>query len=899
LPELIGRTVATCLWSPWITILVFALLTLASAAYTARNFSINTDISNLISPNIDWRQREIALEKAFPARTHTILAVVDAPTPELATLAADTLAARLKKNPALFPEVRRPDGGEFFEKNGLLFLPAEQLGETLGQLQAATPFISILARDPNWRGLSYAGLAALGGVQARQFSLDALAPIFDRFSNTFEQVASDKPASFSWQELLSNKASSPGELRKFIDISPKLDYSALEPGRQATDAVRQAAADANLKSDYQARVRLTGSVPISDEEFATVKEGMLLHGIGTVVIVLFILWMALKSARIILAVFIALMGGLAITAGLGFLLVGSLNMISVAFFVLFVGLGVDFCIQYSVRYRDERFHKDSLREALVDAGRNVGGPLALAAGATAAGFLAFLPTKYQGVSELGLIAGGGMIVAFLLSITVLPALLAVLDPPGEQEPLGYSSFASADGFVDRNRKWVIAGTLGVAILGLPLLYFLRFDFNPINLRNPSVESISTYLELRKDPNTGASSVNVLASSSQEAQAVAQRMAKLPEVERVMTLQSFVPDDQDMKLGLIRKFAPALSRALNVKPAAPPSPQEVSALLAKLAGALDAVGAQPGPGGIAAKRLADQLRKIDSASDQKRYAAERAIIAPLNFKLAELRQFLQAYPVTLANLPADLKAAWNTADGKTRVEIFPKGDPNDNEVLRNFARKVLDVEPNAIGGPISILKSGDTIVVAFIQAGLLALVTICILLWLALRRIDDVALTVVPLLLAGVITMELCVLLDLPLNFANIIALPLLLGIGVAFKIYYIMAWRAGQTNLLQSSLTRAVIFSALTTATAFGSLWLSSHPGTSSLGKLLALSLLTTMCAAVLFQPALMGRPREDAGAPAAPAAPVTPDAAVVPATAAPAKPATNRSGKRGRPRKP
>jgi len=104
---------------------------------------------------------------------------------------------------------------------------------------------------------------------------------------------------------------------------------------------------------------------------------------------------------------------------------------------------------------------------------------------------------------------------------------------------------------------------------------------------------------------------------------------------------------------------------------------------------------------------------------------------------------------------------------------------------------------------------------------------------------------------------------MPLNFANIIALPLLLGVGVAFKIYYIMAWRGGATNLLQSSLTRAVIWSALTTATAFGSLWLSSHPGTSSMGKLLALSLVTTMCAAVLFQPALMGKPRtaaENAG---------------------------------------
>ena len=116
---------------------------------------------------------------------------------------------------------------------------------------------------------------------------------------------------------------------------------------------------------------------------------------------------------------------------------------------------------------------------------------------------------------------------------------------------------------------------------------------------------------------------------------------------------------------------------------------------------------------------------------------------------------------------------------------------------------------------------------------------------------------VPLLLAGLVTLEITVLIDMPLNFANIIALPLMLGLGVAFKIYFVMAWRAGTTNLLQSSLTRAVFFSAMTTATAFGSLWLSHHPGTSSMGKLLAISLLTTLCAAVLFQPALMGPPRQ------------------------------------------
>ena len=148
--------------------------------------------------------------------------------------------------------------------------------------------------------------------------------------------------------------------------------------------------------------------------------------------------------------------------------------------------------------------------------------------------------------------------------------------------------------------------------------------------------------------------------------------------------------------------------------------------------------------------------------------------------------------------------------------------------------------------------------AFFEAGAWALISIAILLWIVLRRFGDVLLTIVPLLLAGVVTLELCVLFGMPLNFANIIALPLLLGIGVAFKIYYIMAWRAGQTALAAVEPdARGVLLSALTTATAFGSLWLSSHPGTSSMGKLLALSLLTTLAAAVLFQPVLMGKPRE------------------------------------------
>jgi predicted RND superfamily exporter protein len=265
----------------------------------------------------------------------------------------------------------------------------------------------------------------------------------------------------------------------------------------------------------------------------------------------------------------------------------------------------------------------------------------------------------------------------------------------------------------------------------------------------------------------------------------------------------------------------------------------------------------GPGAAAAKRLSALLAQLAKATPQTRQQTASAFLRPLKTALEDLKDLLQAHPIALKDVPQEISELWVTADGRARVEVLPKGDPNDNETLRKFARAVLAVQGDATGGPISILESGDTIVKAFFQAGGWALISIAILLWIVLRRFGDVLLTIVPLLLAGVVTLELCVVLGLPLNFANIIALPLLLGVGVAFKIYYIMAWRAGQTGLLQSSLTRAVFYSAMTTATAFGSLWLSSHPGTSSMGKLLALSLLTTLAAAVLFQPVLMGKPRE------------------------------------------
>ena len=841
-----------------ITVVIAAILAVLGGIYSVQNFGINTDINRLISPSLDWRQRDIAFDKAFD-QERLILAVVEAPTPEFANAAATRLTEKLSDNHKDFDSVQRLGGGEFFDKNGLLFLPTEQVAQMTSQFQAAAPLLEIMAGDPSLRGLTAALETGLLGIKRGEITLDGTTRPFSMIADTVDQVLKTGSATFSWRALVSDTPLTDGDRRAFIEVKPVLDFKALEPGRAATDAIRKAAVDLNLAGEYGARVRLTGPVPIANEEFATVQEGAVVNALGTVAVVLLILWLALHSSKIIFAVFVNLVVGLAITTALGLMLVGSLNLLSIAFAVLFVGLGVDFGIQYSVRYRSERYKNDNLEEALAKAAEYSAVPLSLAAMATAAGFLSFLPTAYKGVSELGEIAGLGMVVAFVSSITLLPALLKILNPPGEKEPVGYSFLAPLDRILEDYRVAIVGGTLLIAVAGLPLLYFLHFDFNPINLRSPKVESIATFLDLRKDPNTGANAVNVLVPSVEAAREVQAKLAKVPEVQSTISLDTFVPADQDAKLKLIADGAKVLQPALNPEAIDPPPSDEenVAALKSTIAALRKAAGDGNSSGALASRRLADAMNKLVEADAATRDKVQAVFVVPLKMALDQLRSLLQAAPVTLDNLPANLVSGWKTKDGQVRVQALPRGDPNDNDTLRAFADAVLKAEPNAVGGPVSILKSGDTIVSAFMQAGWWALGVIALLLWITLRRITDVLMTLVPLLVAGAVTLEICVLIGLPLNFANIVALPLLLGIGVAFKIYYVTAWRAGRTNLLQSALTRAIFFSALTTATAFGSLWLSSHPGTASMGKLLALSLVTTLAAVLLFQPALMGKPRK------------------------------------------
>ncbi|MGH7247449.1 MAG: MMPL family transporter, partial [Pseudomonadota bacterium] len=230
------------------------------------------------------------------------------------------------------------------------------------------------------------------------------------------------------------------------------------------------------------------------------------------------------------------------------------------------------------------------------------------------------------------------------------------------------------------------------------------------------------------------------------------------------------------------------------------------------------------------------------------------------RLQDVRLALDAQKVTLDNIPPAVKRDWVTADGRALVEVYPKGDPRDNAVLRRFVDAVRAVAPDATGSPVTIQESARTVTRAFVTAGIIAVAAIALLLLIVLRRARDMAVVLVPLLLAGLLTLATTVVFDFPLNYANIIALPLLLGVGVSFDIYFVMRWRAGNSDLLQSSTARAILFSALTTGTAFGSLALSNHPGTASMGALLTISLGYTLLCTFIVLPALLGPPPAKSG---------------------------------------
>lgn len=859
---LLEKIVRFCTFRPWFVVGFTLLVTLGAGVYSVRNFAIDTNTAKLISPDIPWRQNEIAYARAFPQFDSLIAAVIDGPTPEAVDSAAQRLTDALNAPAAqaLVKRAWRPDHNAYLERQGLLLTDKADLEKTLADLVSKREFLGALAADPSLRGLMR---LISGAMEAAEKDQDRFTPFLkplDRLAATMESALAGQPRAMSWRQLLDDRAPTAGELRRIVLVDPHLDFTALEPGAKATRTVRDAAAKLGIDAANGFRFRLTGQTPLADEEFGTVAENYEINLAVTVALVALVLFLALRSGKIIFAVLATLFVGLVITMGVGLLAVERLNLISVAFAALFIGLGVDFGIQFATRYREERHRTDDLGVALTAAIGHIGYSLSLAALSLVAGFFCFLPTEFKGVSELGLIAGLGMIVAFVATIVFLPALLMLLKPGPEKQPVQTASLAAVDRWIEHHRAFVLIATAVVVLAGAPALMKLQFDSNPMHLRSDKVESVSTFYDLADDPQTAPNTISILAADLKDADAMAARIEKMPTVARAVTLSTFLPQDQSAKLAMIAKARAELGPVLDAKPAPAPDDTENLREIRDILDLLDIAEGQGAPPPM--QHFNRAVTALAKATPEQRAAAQTAVFANFEPLLRTLRAALSARPVTRADVPADIARDWITTDGRARVEVFPKGETRDNAALTKFAADVRSVAPQATGAPITVVEAGKTIVKSFAEAGVLAFIAIFAILYIAMRSVKDVALALGPLVLAGVMSLEAAQLLGMSLDFANIIALPLMFAVGVAFHIYYLIAWRKGVADMLASSLTRAIFFSSLTTGLAFGSLCLSSHPGTAGMGKLLAISLFFTLLAAFLIVPAFLGPPPDLDGVP-------------------------------------
>lgn len=832
--KLIVGTVDWCWSHSKLVAAIFLVLTLGLGGYAVRHMQLDTDQSHLISPDIPYRIAERNFDKAFPQSTDSLVAVIDAPTSAEAEREVNALRDKLAPRTDVFRLVRRPPEETYFREHGLLFLSIDDLTALSDQLSQAQPMIGTLHQDPSLRGFLNVINLAMQGLQHGQGDEAGLKPLLDNLDKPAAALAEGRPdAPVNWSSLL-GAVGEHDQARRVLFTQPKLNFGQLVAGGDATDAIRKAAAELGIK------VRITGAVALADANFASVTEGAALNGSLMLIAVLVLIWWAVKSIRIVFSIMLALIAGLMLTMFFGIVTVGVFNPISIAFAVMFVGIAVDFGIQFIVRYRHEQQQFDDPREAMRSAADKAAAPLSLAAIATAAGFLSFVPTDYTGVSQLGLIAGAGMVIALIVDFTLLPALLAILPPATLEHSIGLP-WGAADDWLAKRGKLVVGACAALSLLGVALLPSLPLDFNPLHLQSKKEEAVSTLLDLAADPDSGVFAVDTVTEAG-KVKKIETLCASQPAIRRCMSLADFVPDHQDDKIAILQDVSGLLASSLGpVQPQPAPTAAELRKALTETAALL---GDRP---------VAQHLRDIAAKDDKTVLALQADVTGGLVPLLDQLGKMLNTSAVTEAELPADLVANWRTADGRERLQIFPTGDTNIADQRRAFDDAVTSILDGALvsGAPISIEQSGHIVIQAFLRAGVVAVVVIFALLWLLLRKVRDSLFVLLPLIVGALLTVIGCVLSGLAINYANIIALPLLLGVGVAFNIYFVINWRYGITMPLQSPTTRAVLFSALTTASAFGSLAVSPHLGTASMGFLLFLSLGLSVTTTFLLLPAL------------------------------------------------
>ena len=845
--------------APLLVVILALGATVALGVFTVRNVSINTDTTEMLSSELQFRRDFEAYRRAYPIFANNIVIVVEADDADRAEDGADALYQRLQQQDrGRFHHLFYPEGDRFFRQNGLLYIGLKDLQTLATRLSEAQPLLSTLARDPSIRGLfEVLGLAvdALGTADAQP---QQIARVLGRIAAVVEAREADKPRSLSWKELMGGDAAG-DDRRRIIVLQPEIDFGQVAPAGAALKDIRRHARELGLTPENGVRVRLTGSAAIDSEEIASIADNTAFSSQLSLVAVALLLVFCFRSFRLLFASLITLVVGIVLTGAFAIVAIGSFNLISIAFAVLFIGIGIDYSIHTALRYREMTERGEKGKSALAAAGRSIGKALALMAASSALGFFSFLPTDYRGVSELGLIAGFSMIVAFVTNVTVLPALLALmpLRPPAAAAERKPPRFGGVEHWLRRNSRAIVIVAAVIGLAALLSLWGARFDRNPLNLKDPSQESVAAAIELLSNPRLRVGTISILIDSVAEIGPLAEKLKKLPSVDSVSSIYDYVPRDQPAKLDVLEEIALQMTPILSPSErAAPPDADQRTAAIAALRDKLQSALAQRRAGTIEAdiRRLHAALDAFlkGGTEDLRTAALDQDLIGSLPKRLDALKAALNAKPVDFASLPESLRERELSPAGKVRVEVIPKADLRDNRALRQFVSEVQSVAPHATGGPVVELLAGDAVVRAFTVASIIAFALITLGLFILLRSLTDVLLILAPLFLASAVTTGIAVAVGLAFNFANIIVLPLLIGLGVSSGIHLVVRARRDTMELMNTTTPRAVLFSALTTIASFATLAISSHWGQASMGLLLLIAITVNLVCYLVALPALL-----------------------------------------------
>jgi hopanoid biosynthesis associated RND transporter like protein HpnN len=851
---------------PLVVLLIVVLLSIMALQYTANHLSINTDTAELVAPDAPFQKNRRNYEKAFSQDVHTLLLVVESDTPELTKSATKRLQRRLSANKDHFNSAYIPNDSGFFRQNGLLYLDIDELQTLSNNLSQAQPFIGRIAQEPNLTGFFSIFEDALTTTNKTQVVPIDLTSLIEKVTAALHKTLNGENALLSWEDLISDKKTQ--QRNGFIVVSPKFDFSQIRPAESAINSIRKAVAEVQDPNLPAVKVWVTGEVGLEDDELSGMSTGTFTASIFSIVLVLFILLVAYRSVLLTVATLLTLALGMLFCGAFAALSVKELNLISVAFAVSNIGLGVEYAIHFCLRYRDNlthHIHKGlALRNTLISTAPS----LLLCAGTTSIGLYAFIPTDYKGVSELGLLAGTSLFICLLITLIVLPALLKMIPAPAkfqkEKAPNGLTKLSEKLAALPLHyAKPISIATFVIAIISVVLALNVKTDFNPINLRDPNTESVIAFKNLMKDKETTPMTLTVLAKDENSAKNLEQKLSALPEVDKTVSLFDFQPSEQDDKLALIEEMSLMLGAQMQSFPTLKEDPDPIPAIN-RLIQTIDSILPQKTDDRERTallgfkKELQDILIELDARQQPNRRIfiekIQTTLLGTLPNVMNELSAGLNAKEITLDDLPADIKDKWLSKNGSYRIQIFPKKDLNDLKNLEEFITEVQSIAPETTDLPVMYWESMKEVIAAFQEAIVIALVTIALLLFAIRRNIVDTALVMTPLILAGLFTMASATLTGTPINFANIIALPLLLGLGVDNGIHMVEKLHhslSEKQNIYRSSTARAMFYGALTTASSFAGLAFSPHQGIASMGLIITMGIFWIMVCTFVILPAL------------------------------------------------